>query len=514
MEIRSSARAEARARRGIRLSRSRTIRLVAATVVAASVGTLGAAAKVSAGVDRGLGYDPQHHGALSLISRITGAQAMWNAGYMGQGVGVALVDTGVTRVQGLDQQGKIIDGTDLSFDLPGSTLRYADAFGHGTHMAGIIVGSDVDPGTSSAGCKTCLGSSAYTDTTKFVGIAPEAHIVNIKVGAFDGAADVSQVIAGIYWAVDHRNDPGLNIRVLNLSFGTDSLQDPAVDPLARAVEYAWTSGIVVVAAGGNEGKLAPTLSTPASSPVVIAVGSTHPQDTVAVKDDKVSDFAQHGTQQRPVDFAAPGASVISLKVPGSFVDQNVTSGKIGTRFQAASGTSQATAIVSGLAAVLISKFPSATPDQIKTFLRTNATPYKDTLSGKVWYLGTGEANVANAVPITDLADSPPAAIRSSGLGSLEASRGTYHVQADGLPLTGETDIFGRSWSVDSSTGWDSDLWDLSPWTAGSWDGARWSAMTWDGARWSGARWSGARWSAGVWDGARWTGGRWSDAGWY
>jgi serine protease AprX len=84
---------------------------------------------------------------------------------------------------------------------------------------------------------------AYTDTTKFVGLAPEAHIV-----------DVSQVIAAIYWVVDHRNDRGVNIRVLNLSFGTDSLQSRSVDPLARAVEYAWNQGIVVVVAPATKAR--------------------------------------------------------------------------------------------------------------------------------------------------------------------------------------------------------------------------------------------------------------------
>jgi serine protease AprX len=482
-----------------------------------------------------LGYDPQHKGSLSLVTRITGAQALWDQGFTGQGVGVAVIDTGVTRVPGLDRPGQVIDGADLSFDSQEPTLQYSDAFGHGTAMASIIAGSDISSGVANSACKTCLGASAYTDTTKFVGVAPDSHIVNVKVGAFDGAVDVSQMIAAIYWVVDHRNDPGVNIRVLNLSYGTDSTQSPSIDPLVRAVEYAWNSGIVVVVAAGNEGKNAPTLATPATSPLVIAVGSTDSQDTVRIGDDKVSDFAQHGTLQRSVDFVTPGRSVLGLKVPGSFVDQNTTTGRAGTRFQRGSGTSQATATVSGLAALVISKFPTATPDQIKSFLRNAALPFKSTLDGKGWFLGTGEANVADAVGLLTLpVVVPSSGTLSNGLGSLEASRGSYHVSVDGVALTGEMDIFaqpwtpattpmtwsggmwnGARWSGDAWDGarWSGALWSGARWSAGSWDGARWSAMAWDGARWSGARWSGARWSSGTWDGARWSGLGWSDAAW-
>ena len=94
----------------------------------------------------------------------------------------------------------MIDGPDLSLDSQDPNLRNTDAFGHGTHIAGIIAGSDVASGASTTSCVTCLGGSAYTDTTKFVGIAPAAKIINVKVGAFDGAVDVSQVIAGINWS--------------------------------------------------------------------------------------------------------------------------------------------------------------------------------------------------------------------------------------------------------------------------------------------------------------------------
>jgi serine protease AprX len=495
-------------------------------------------------VDPGLGYDPEATTSLSAISKMTGAQTMWNAGYVGQGVDVALIDTGVSRVPGLDQVGKVLNGPDLSFDSVEPTLVSLDAFGHGTHMAGIIAGSDVAPGTSARGCNTCTGTSAYTNTSKFVGIAPEARIINVKVGSYDGATDISQVIAGIDWVVQHRNDPGVNIRVLNLSFGTDSLLGATLDPLVQAADVAWKAGIVVVAAGGNEGLSTTSLASPALSPTIIAVGASDPGGTLRLNDDKVAEFALRGSAARPIDFVAPGVSVISLRVPGSFVDQNVTTGKVGTRFQQASGTSQSTAVASGLVALLISKYPSASPDMIKAFLAGSTEKLRvstgtNKQQGK-WAGGAGAVNVRAATSMQTLPQVPAAVSAATGLGSLERARGTYHVISGVTPLTGEFDIFGQPWSSSTmapltsqmstwtngvwngsqwtgntwaNTGWIDSVWTQNDWTGGRWSGGRWNAMIWDGGRWSGGRWSGGRWSSGSWSGGRWSGARWSDNGW-
>src|SRR6185437_1256466 len=121
--------------------------------------------------------------------------------------------------------------------------RYLDTYGHGTHMAGIIAGHDagINPATNQG------------NSTVFLVVAPAARIVSVKVADAHGNSDVSQVIAGIDWVVQHAKDPGLNIRVLNLSFGTNSGQAAGIDPLAYAVEQAWKHGIVVVASAGNTG---------------------------------------------------------------------------------------------------------------------------------------------------------------------------------------------------------------------------------------------------------------------
>ena len=266
------------------------------------------------------------------------------------------------------------------------------------------------------------------------------------------------------------------------------------------------------------------------SPSVIAVGTTDPMGTLTTNDDIVAPFAQHGTPERPVDVAAPGVSVASLAVPGSFVDQNVTTGKVGTRFQRASGTSQSTAVVSGLAALILSKYPTALPDAIKAYLKAVTTgigPDGSNISSKNSgnkqddYEGAGSANVLQ-VAASDVFEKlkwlktiVAVPTTGTGTGTIEGSRGTYHVTINGAPLAGELDIFGKrvntsllAIATGAQISWIGGLWNGSIWTGSAWTGTRWSSTSWTGSDWTGARWSGARWSDAVWDGARWSGARW------
>jgi serine protease AprX len=205
--------------------------------------------------------------SLYSITKSAGAHDAWSKAdgggrkITGQGVGVALIDSGVTPVKGLAGAGKVVNGPDLSFESQAPNLTGLDTFGHGTHLAGIIAGRDPE-----------VKDGNENDSKYFTGVAPGSHVASVKVAAADGATDVSQV-AAIDWVVAHRRDPGMNIRVLNLSFGTDSTQDPRLDPLSHAVEAAWRNGIVVVAAAGNDGPSATQLSMPAVNLYVIAVGA-------------------------------------------------------------------------------------------------------------------------------------------------------------------------------------------------------------------------------------------------
>ena len=128
-----------------------------------------------------------------------------------------------------------------------------------------------EPGLRTARTRSTSGGDS-SDESSYQGVAPGARVVSVKVADSNGRTDVSQVIAAIDWVVQHANDPGFNIRVLSLSFGTDSLQSYTVDPLAYAAEVAWRHGIVVVVSSGNiPGN---RLTDPAIDPFVIAAAAT------------------------------------------------------------------------------------------------------------------------------------------------------------------------------------------------------------------------------------------------
>ncbi|MGA3058498.1 MAG: S8 family serine peptidase, partial [Candidatus Limnocylindrales bacterium] len=214
----------------------------------------------------------------------TGAAAWWDAGYTGAGVDVALIDTGVSPVAGLDAPRKIVYGPDLSLESQAPNLTNLDTNGHGTFMAGLIAGQDATL------------TAPYSSASAYRGMAPDARIVSLKVGVADGGTDVSQVIAAIDWVVQHRHDNGLNIRVINLSYGTNSPQAYTVDPLAYAAEQAWKAGIVVVAAGGHlrfqrYGNTALGLADPAYDPYLVAVGASDSMGTATLADDEVAWFS-------------------------------------------------------------------------------------------------------------------------------------------------------------------------------------------------------------------------------
>jgi serine protease AprX len=470
-----------------------------------------------------LGYDPADTGSLSSATQLVGAQGAWAKGYTGTGVDVAVIDTGVTRVAGLNTAGKVVTGPDLSFDAPGATTPGLDAFGHGTFMAGLIAGRDSTATASATGCSTCLNTSGYSDTTKFVGVAPDARIINVKVGAADGATDVSQVIAAIGWVTQHAHDSGINIKVLNLSFGTNSTQAYTVDPLAQAAEQAWKHGIVVVAAAGNDGTTYKQLADPAYDPYLIAAGADDPAGTMATADDVVPVFAQHGNTQRPVDVIAPATHVLGLRVPGSYIDTLAgNTGQVGTRFQRGSGTSEATAITSGVVALLAQKYPTATPDQLKALLNATATALTNgnaNAPGQLVHWGHGIVNAATAVAGT-LPTTTQTAAASTGSGTLDGARGGVYVIDNGVNLTGQKDIFGKTITSTtlagaqaSATAWTGGAWNGSRWTGDGWTSGTWTAATWTGTDWAGRTWAGSRWSGMTWDGSRWSGTGWSGSRW-
>jgi len=471
-------------------------------VVGGLVGVVSTALDTTTGLLTGAdwGYSDSQT-SMGLVNQTIGADKMQSLGYTGKGVGVALIDTGVAPVQGLTS-GNVVNGPDLSLDNPMATLLDVDGFGHGTHMAGIIAGND---GTS----------------TGFKGVAPGAKILSVKTGAYDGAVDVSQVIAAIDWVVQHRTDNGMNVRVINLSYGTNGVQSYQLDPLAAAVEHAWQAGIVVVVAGGNSGTNQASLDNPATDPYVLSVGADDPVDTASAYDDTIPDFSSRGSSSRHVDLVAPGQSIVSLRDPGSVIDGEYPKAVVNTRFFKGSGTSQATAVVSGAVALLLQQHPTWTPDQVKAALVSSAVALPQATSRD---RGAGLLNVLGA-STTVVGTSAQTWTKSSGLGTLEGARGSVHVGDNGTDLSGEKDIMGApwqaaTWAAASSAHtawnggtWNGHVWAGTCWCSTSWTGTSWTGHMWSGSDWAGSSWSGHMWSADTWDGHMWSGSGWSGHMW-
>jgi serine protease AprX len=457
-------------------------------------------------------------GSLTGVAAITGARTAIAAGYGGQGIDVAVLDTGVSPVPGLDGPNKVVNGVDLSFDSQQPGAEFLDGYGHGTHLASIVAENDAessDPAVAADG---------------YQGIAPFARIVNVRAGDSLGRVDVTQVIAGLDWIVAHRNSGDLNIRVVLLAYGTDSTQSYKTDPLAHAVENAWQHGIVVVTSAGNagfDGKATATgLTMPAADPMVIAVGGDDPNGTLSTADDTVAGFSSGGLNKRNPDFLAPAVSIEGLNVPGSTVDHLYGATAVTGRFIRGSGTSQAAAVVAGLAADLLSYRPGLTPDQVKALLGSKS--HKLAKVDPV-VQGFGEVNLVTAgLPPTPPTRKPDAL--SPGGGSIDASRGSATLVHEGVALTGEMDWLGQPLSgtaiaaaEDSDTAWVGTSWlgrDLldGPWALPSWDGTAWTSRSWtdegwDSRSWTDEGWDSRSWTDAAWHSRSWTSRSWTDNSW-
>ncbi len=408
----------------------------------------------------------------STVTGITGAAAadvlsdgrMAKNSFDGTGIDVALVDSGVdtSAVSGVKP------GIDVSLS---STAR--DGYGHGTAMAGIIRS-----------------------------VAPDAGIVDVKVADDRGVVDVSQVLAGIDWAVTNRNTGGRNIRVLSLSFGTDGSNPASTSPLVYAVEAAWRHGITAVVAAGNHGTELGRLTTPAISPWVIAVGAA---DTRGMTTDSslrgagVPSWSAHGNGVRNPDIIMPGRSILGGLAKDSAVARAnpdaIVNGQI-----VGSGTSQATAFTAGVVAAIHEARSGLSPDEVKALMigaaEANTTaPARQAGAGLVDLDRLfGKAHLAGRVKGIQ------AHAWSNGTGSLDGDRGRFVLQdGNGNLLTGQNTPVGP--------------FNGSTWTGSTWTGSTWTGSTWTGSTWTGSTWTGSTWTGSTWTGSTWTGSTWTNVRW-
>jgi serine protease AprX len=447
---------------------------------------------------------------LAMVRSIIGADTGAAASLTGAGVGIALIDTGVAAVAGLPAA-KVVNGPDLSFESQDPDLRYVDTYGHGTHMAGIMVANHTATGTK--------------------GIAPGAKLTSIKVGTSNGAVDVTQMIAAIDWVVANKNHDSANpIRVINLSYGSGGQPAYWSDPLQFAVEKAWENGILVVAAVGNNGNSFGKLTNPANDPYVLGVGASTVGGTVATDDDWLTTFT-NVADNRPVDVLAPGESIVSLRDPGSNIDNGYSSARVGTALFKGSGTSQAAAVVSAAAALLLQSRPSATPDQVKNALKQGVwlpNGVAATRGFKLINVNTALTKVQDAATQTHT--------KSVGTGPVEDARGPSHVLSNGVEMRGEKSVFGTwsssawapkaasktSWTTGgkwmgvtiAGSGWNGTSWASKTWGAATWTHANWGGGTgWTDPSWNGRFWSNGTWNAGTWTGRFWSSDDWSTSRW-
>ena len=454
-----------------------------------------------------------------------GSDKLWAEGIKGQGVTVAVLDTGVYNHP--DLAGRIVGCVDMTHEAAGPA-KCADTFGHGTFMAGLVAGN----GASSDG--------------KYKGTAPEAKIVSVKLAGYDGSSDVSHVLAGIQWAVAHKDEYG--IRVMNLSLGSNSAQSYKLSPLNYAVQQAWKAGIVVVVSSGNTGPELQTVTKPADDPWVITVGASYDQGTPSIADDRVAVFSGRGPTRsdglaKP-DVVAPGVHTVSLRSPGSAIDNNYGSTAALGEYFKGTGTSMSAALVSGVAAQIIQKNPSLTPNQVKARLLDTARAIADTDPVDA---GKGLVDAYAAATSTSGRAANKNLDSSTGLGLLEENRATIYedlyidtplldaalageftAQHDDQVLNDPLNPLGLvvySGVTYTTTGWDPVTWDATRWNTEEWAATRWNgtvfeatrwnteATRWNGTVWANPDWDATRWNATDWNATRWNATRWNATRW-
>jgi serine protease AprX len=423
----------------------------------------------------------------NVFPEVTGATTVEAGGNSGQGVGIAVVDTGIASLP--DFAGRLRTGVDLS----GAGNAQLDSYGHGTFVAGLIAGN----GASSNGV--------------YVGEAPGATLVPVKVAGKSGSTTVSTIIRALEWI---EADTADNIRVINMSVGAIPPGPTVTNPLDQAVEAVWHAGYVVVTSAGNNGATGHgTITSPGDDPFVITVGALDDKDTVATTDDTVPTFSSNGPTSwdgwwKP-DLLAPGKSVVSVMSSSSVIWNNFPSARVGTNNFVGSGTSFAAAVTSGAAAMLVDENTSATPDMVKAALLTTTTAGP----GPPWdpfQQGHGVLNVARAVaePVLTMTQSvssvvTPQAGQSISLLSTQVVSTWATVNTSEQLLYPAAYPFPYSGAATTSTDQGSPLFQSSAWNSSAWNSSAWNSSAWNSSAWNSSAWNSSAWNPSAWNSSAW-----------
>ena len=356
-------------------------------------------------------HDRKTGGEMNRAAVVEGARAVqYLYGYDGAGIGVAVVDSGITSwhddltYQGSNPNVQVVGGQRVRkfVDFVNGHLTAYDDNGHGTHVSGIIAGNGYDT----------YGARA--------GIAPAANLVSLKVLDSHGGGYISNVIAALDWVVANRG--AYNLRVVNLSVGAAVTESYNTDPLTLAAKRVVDQGVVVVTAAGNLGRNPATgktmygaITAPGNAPWVLTVGAYSHEGSVARYDDKMAGYSSRGPTA--IDFAAKpdvvatGSGIVSLAAPGSLMYTTKSAYLLrGARptankpYLSLSGTSMASPVVAGAVALMLQANPNLTPNLVKAIIQYTAQNYGyDPLTQ-----GAGFLNIKGAVDLAKFLKSPAA----------------------------------------------------------------------------------------------------------
>ena len=375
----------------------------------------------------------------------------------GAGVRVAVIDTGVSDTAALSRAGgRLVDAVDTSALGHGGPVVtggvFDDGYGHGTFMADVVAGGPL----------AATGNRA-------IGVAPAATVLVVKVAEADGTTRLSQVVAGLDWVAAHH----ATVDVASLSLAQPRPR-PAygADPLTDAVERVHDAGVTMVVSAGNDG----TLGDPGFDPKVLTVGAAD------LATGTTAAFSASGRVHGVLkpDLVASGVHVLGLLPPASVLAADPGTAHLPGGLFRGSGTSQAAAVTSGVAALLLSAHPEATPAQVKASLRGTAQDLPGHRDGAGLLRTT-----------TDLLSGPDGR-------ALDGS---------GRDLTGEGSFNASSWGASSwgASSWGASSWGASSWGASSWGASSWGASSWGASSWGASSWGASSWGASSWGASSWGG---------
>ena len=366
---------------------------------------------------------------------------------------IAIVDSGIDKNRADFANGAQVIGNEVITKLlPNSP---GDGRGHGTFVAGVAAGSA--PG--------------------YAGAAPGANIVMLDVMDDSGMARTSDVIAAAEWIYLHKDEK--NIRVANFSLHSTVPSNFTKDPLDRAVEKLWFSGVTVVVAAGNYGHAdgpSGVMFAPGNDPFVITVGAVDLDGTVRIKEHDVPSWSAYGYTYdgfRKPEIAAAGRYVVGPVPANATLLAQKPENAVAPGYMRLSGTSFASPIVAGAAAQILARNPTFTPDQVKGALMQAARYIPEAPPGSA---GVGELNALRAANL-NRAPNPNLALNR-------------FVVPD--PTGGKTPVFNAvSWSDAAKA---NASWDAVSWSDASWSDASWTTVSWSDVSWSDVTWSDVTWS--------------------